>query len=265
MRTELLSVPGEPERANEDFAAISPLGAAVVLDGVTPPPDGRTGCIHTVTWFVRQLGPALLQRAAERRDQALADCLAEAIGWTAAKHEDTCDLNHRRTPQATVVALRWDKKQVEYLVLSDSVLLLDINGTVTPVLDGRLDEVTGRPEMRAIRYTSGYFDALEGLRNADGGFYTAAADPEVAKRAVTGQLPREDVRAAVAMSDGASRWSEVFAFGGWTELFQQAEKSAEDLIDEVRAAETADPHRKAFPRGKSRDDASVVVIELADG
>jgi len=264
MRTELLSVPGEPERANEDFAAISPLGAAVVLDGVTPPPDGQTGCIHTVTWFVQQLGPALLDRAAGRRDQSLADCLADAIGQTRAKHEDTCDLSHRRTPQATVVVLRWHEKQVEYLVLSDSVLLLDINGTVTPLLDGRLDEVTGRPEMREIRYTPGYFHALEGLRNADGGFYTAAADPEVAKRAVTGRLPREDVRAAVAMSDGASRWSEVFGFGDWTDLFQQAEKSVEELVDTVRAAETADPRRQKFPRGKSRDDASVVFIDLAD-
>lgn len=262
MRADLLSVPGEPDRANEDFAALSPQGAALVLDGVTPPPDGQTGCIHTVTWFVQKLGPALLRRA-ERRDQSLADCLADAIAQTAAAHESTCDLSHRRTPQATVVALRWDDRQVEYLVLSDSVLLLDVNGAVTPILDGRLDEVTGRPDLRAIRYTRQYFDALESLRNADGGFYTAAADPEVAKRAVTGHLPRAEVRAAAAMSDGVTRWTEVFGFGDWAELFARIEdKGAAQVVDEVRAAETADPDRTAFPRGKSRDDASVVFLQF---
>jgi len=263
MRTDLLSVPGVPDHANEDFAAVSPLGAAVVLDGVTPPPDGQTGCVHTVTWFVQRLGPALLDRAATRRDQSLADCLAAAIAQTAAAHAATCDLTHRRTPQATVVALRWDNDRIEHLVLSDSVLLLDVNGTVTPILDGRLDEVTGRPELRAIRYTPEYFGVLESLRNADGGFYTAAADPDVAKRAVSGRLPRAEVRAAAAMSDGATRWTEVFGFGAWTALFAQVrDVGAQSVIDEVRAAEIADPDRTAFPRGKSRDDASIVFLEF---
>ena len=263
MHADLLSVPGVPDHANEDFAAVSPLGAAVVLDGVTPPPDGDTGCIHTVTWFVQKLGPALLERAADRRDQSLADCLAEAIGQTAAAHESTCDLTHRRTPQATVVALRWDEHGVEFLVLSDSVLLLDINGAITPILDTRLDMVTGRPELRSIRYTRAYFDALESLRNAEDGFYTAAADPEVAKRAVTGRLARAEVRAAAAMSDGASRWTEVFGFGDWTALFEHVRAAgAQQVIDEVRVAETADPDRTTFPRGKARDDATVVFLEF---
>jgi hypothetical protein len=261
MRTDLLSVPGVPDHANEDFAAVSPLGAAVVLDGVTPPPDGQTGCVHTVTWFVQQLGPALLDRAATRRDQSLADCLAAAIAQTAALHEGTCDLTHRRTPQATVVALRWDDDRIEYLVLSDSVLLLDVGGAVAPVLDSRLDEVTGRPELRAIRYTPEYFGVLESLRNAEDGFFTAAADPEVAKRAVAGHRPRAEVRAAAAMSDGATRWTEVFGFGDWAALFAQiASAGAARVVDEVRAAEIADPERKAFPRGKSHDDASIVFL-----
>lgn len=263
MRTDLLSVPGAPDHANEDFAAASATGVALVLDGVTPPPDGRTGCIHTVTWFVRKLGPALLDRAAERRDQSLADCLADVIAQTAAAHADTCDLTHRRTPQATVVAVRWDDYGVEYLVLSDSVLLLDVDGTIMPVVDSRLDEVIGRPELRAIRYTRAYFDALESLRNAEDGFYTAAADPEVAKRAVTGRLPRAEVRAVAAMSDGASRWTEVFGLGDWAALFARIrDDGARQVIDEVRAAEAADPDRTAFPRGKSRDDASVVFVEF---
>ena len=261
MRSDLLSVPGTPDRANEDFVALSALKAAVVLDGVTPPPDGKTGCIHTVSWYVQQLGPALLDRAVTRRDQALEDCLAEAIAQTAAKHEATCDLSNRRTPQSTVVALRWDGGELEYLVLSDSVLLVDVDGAIEPILDTRLDELLTRPDLREIRYTPAYFRAVEAFRNGDGGFYTAAADPEVAKRAVTGRL--HNVRAAAAMSDGASRWTEVFGFGDWTELFAQIrDAGAHAVVDEVRRAEAADPDRRAFPRGKAYDDASVVFLEF---
>jgi hypothetical protein len=261
MRSDVLSVPGTPNRANEDFVALSALKAALVLDGVTPPPDGKTGCIHTVSWYVQQLGPALLDRAANRRDQSLPDCLAEAIAQTAAMHEGTCDLSHRRTPQATVVALRWDDDELEYLVLSDSVLLVDVGGVIEPILDTRLDEVLSRPELREIRHTPAYFAAVEAFRNADGGFYTAAADPEVAKRAVTGRV--DNVRAAAAMSDGASRWAEVFGFGDWSRLFEHVrDAGARAVVDEVRRAETADPDRRAFPRGKAHDDASIVFLEF---
>lgn len=281
MRLDLATVPGDPQRPNEDYASIAlPAsgqgGALVLLDGVTPPPDPY-GCSHSVPWFTARLGGALLELSGSRRDMPLADCLAAAITRTADAHRDTCDLSHVRTPQATVVVVRWDADRVEHLVLSDSSLLIEApDGTVTPVLDSRLDELPHsvralRAAARALPHGSAerraagaeYGRAVEALRNAEGGFFTAAADPDVARRAVTGTTPRTAVRALAALSDGATRWVEIFREGDWTESFALLRKEGtQALLDRVRAAEDADPDGVTFPRGKLHDDATAIYAEL---
>lgn len=274
MRIELTSEPGDPERPNEDHGSVAvPAhgtgGALVVLDGVTPPP-GDDGCAHGVPWFTARLGGAVLELAGSQRELSLSECLAEAIVRTAAAHGNSCDISHPRTPQSTVALARWDAETVESLVLSDSALLVEAaDGQVHPVLDTRLDEL---PEsVRALRArgdSAAYARAVEALRNAPGdeGFYTAAADPEVVSRAVTDLRPRADVRALLALTDGASRWSEVFRFGGWPELLASARATGpERLIADLRAAERADPHGADYPRGKCHDDATALLVELSHG
>ncbi|MEU8570554.1 hypothetical protein AB0C51_19785 [Streptomyces pathocidini] len=146
--------------------------------------------------------------------------------------------------------------EVEYLVLSDSVLLLesataDGGGTVTAVLDDRIDVLRAAGRRVAP------------LRNLEGGFFTAAADPGVARRAVTGAVPRSSVRALAALTDGAARWVEVFAEGDWPDCLTLLRKEgSHGLIDRVRTLEAADPSRTAYRRGKTRDDAAVAFVEL---
>jgi hypothetical protein len=283
MRIDMTGEPGDPRHPNEDYvSAALPSsgegGALVVLDGVTPPRDG-TGCTHGVPWFTARLGGAMLELATAQRDLTLRICLEKALSRTAAAHVSTCDLSHRRTPQSTVVAARWDEERVEYLVLSDSVLLMEApDGTVTPVLDSRLDELPphigalrsrvralpeGGPERDAAR--AEYVRAVEALRNAPGGagFHTAAADPAVASLAVTGSAPRAVVRSLLALTDGAARWSQTFRLGDWAALIALVrEEGTGSLMARVREAERADPHGTAHPRGKTHDDASAVFAEL---
>lgn len=254
---DLATAPARPDRPNEDYVAVTiagDAGAVVVLDGVTPPVDGDTGCVHGVPWFTARLGSALLERAGTGCD--LVECLAGAIRRAAAAHESTCDLSHRRTPQATVAMVRWDTARVEHLVLSDAAVLLEgPDGTVTAALDGRLDEL--RPHAGRN---------IEALRNTPDGFHTAAADPDVAARAVVGTTGRDTVCGAAALTDGATRWTEVFRLGGWAELLAVLRSdSAASLIDRVRAAETEDPDRRIFPRGKVFDDATAVYLNLGHG
>lgn len=282
MRVETATEPGDLRRPNEDHASLMlPAsgggGAFVVLDGVTPP-EGGYGCVHGVPWFVARLGGALLELAGGRRDLTLVDCLAEAVARTAAAHRPTCDLSHARTPQATVAAARWDGTAVEHLVLSDAVLLLErTDGSVQAVLDTRLDELP--PEVmdlgaavRALppdsperaRTAAQYVAAVEALRNAPhgAGFHTAAADPSVARLAVTGEVPRDEIRSLLGMTDGASRWADVFRTGDWAGLLALVRaEGAAGLLARVRAAEKADPEGRAFPRGKRHDDATVVLAE----
>ncbi|WP_405587435.1 hypothetical protein [Streptomyces sp. NBC_01190] len=256
MRIETATEPGRPDVPNEDFVAVAAPaggrgGAVVLLDGVTPPPDNG-GCAHSVPWFTTRLGGALLELSVSRPDLALAACLSTAISRTAGLHRDSCDLSHPLTPQATVVAVRWDAAAVEHLVLSDSALLLEApDGSVTPVLDDRIDRLRAAGRRVAP------------LRNVAGGFFTAAADPAVASRAVTGRTPVAEVRALAAVTDGAARGVEVFGSDDWPGLFALVRKAGPHaLIARVRALEDADPTGTAVPRGKPYDDATAVLVEL---
>ncbi|MFE9599196.1 protein phosphatase 2C domain-containing protein [Streptomyces hokutonensis] len=262
MRTELVSEPGDPNRPNEDFASVGlPAsgqgGSLIVLDGVTPP-RGETGCLHSVPWYTARLGGALTELTVSCRDLTLAEILSRAILRTSEAHSPTCDLSHPRTPQATVVLARWSPQEIEYLVLSDSALLVDSPaGEVTAVLDDRLSRLP-----RAARATDELIDAT--LRNKEGGFFTAAADPSVAERAVTGTLPRAEVRALAALTDGATRWVEKFGKGDWAECLALVRKEgAAELVSRVRAVERADAETRTYlRRSKTHDDATVVYVEL---
>ncbi|MEY9994196.1 hypothetical protein ABIE67_006228 [Streptomyces sp. V4I8] len=262
MRTELVSEPGDPVRPNEDFASVGlPAsgqgGVLVVLDGVTPP-RGETGCLHSVPWFTARLGGALTELTVSLPDVPLADALSDALTRTAEAHAQICDLSHPRTPQATVVLARWSTETVEYLILSDSALLLESpDGRITPYLDDRLARLP-----RASLATDALIDAH--IRNKEGGFFTAAADPSVAARAVTGVLPRAEVRALAALTDGATRWVEKFREGDWGDCFTFVRKEgARGLVDRVRTLERADAEeRTCLGRSKTHDDATVVYVEL---
>ncbi len=262
MRTELVSEPGGPGRPNEDFASVglpaSGLGGSlVVLDGVTPPRDGG-GCLHSVPWFTARLGGALTELTVSLPDVPLPELLSRALIRTADSHAATCDLSHPRTPQATVVLARWSPASVEYLVLSDSALLAGSpDGSVTALLDDRLDRLP-----RSALATHALVDTT--LRNKEGGFFTAAADPSVASRAVAGSLPREEVRTLTALTDGAARWVERFHQGDWADcLALVREEGARSLVDRVRDLERADAGRVPPRAGKTHDDATVVHVELS--
>jgi hypothetical protein len=261
MRTELVSEPGDGTRPNEDFAGVGlPAsgqgGSLVLLDGVTPP-RGGTGCLHSVPWYTARLGGALTELTVSLPDVPLVEALARAIARTSDAHAETCDLSHPRTPQATVVVARWSPETVEYLVLSDSALLLaSPDGLVTPVLDDRLDRLPP-----ALLASEEICDAQ--ARNKEGGFFTAAADPTVAARAVTGTVPRTGVTALTALTDGATRWVETFREGDWTDLFTYVRKEGPGaLVRRVREREREDTEREFLGRSKRHDDATAVYVEL---
>ncbi|MFF3729764.1 hypothetical protein ACFYXM_05375 [Streptomyces sp. NPDC002476] len=261
MRIELATVAGCADRPNEDWAATAlPAsgrgGTLVLLDGVTPPP-GDDGCVHSVPWFTARLGGSLLELSSSRRDLSLQEILTESIRRTAEAHDLPCDLSHVRTPQATVAMARWGEQEIEHLVLSDSVLLFGLSdGTVRPLVDDRLDRLP--PGSLADAAT---VDAR--LRNKEGGFFTAAADPSVAARAVTGRTPLAGVRTVAALTDGAARWTGTFREGDWADcLAVLREEGPDALIGRVRALEDADTDRVRLRRAKKHDDATAVCVTL---
>jgi hypothetical protein len=273
MQIQLVTAPGTPGRANEDFALATP-EAFVVLDGVTPG-RGDPGCPHGVVWYVRQLGTRLLAAVTGSPERPLADCLADSLHGTALAHGGGCDLTVPGTPQATVAIGRVAGDRFEYLVLADCTVVLQGPDLLTAVTDDRVEQAAadlrraaaalpeGSQEREAAR--ARYAVAVEGLRNRAGGFWTAAADPAVAAEAVTGAVPLSGLESVAAMSDGAARFVDLLGLGSWPEAMKLlAQEGPAGLLGRVRAAEAGDPDRLRWRRYKASDDATVVHAVLAD-
>jgi Protein phosphatase 2C len=228
MRVALATEPGTPDWPNEDFAAIAP-GAAVLLDGATTTPRGAdTGCAHGVAWYARTLGTVLLGAITVDPPAPLAAGLAGAIAEVRAQHASTCDLTSPATPAATVTAVRAAPAGVEVLALSDSVVIADYSD--------------GRPPL-VITDTHA----------------AASTSPDAAHRARATTLPFAGLRGIAMLSDGATRITDSYELLGWPALLAVVrDDGPAELIRQVRAAEDTDPQCTRWPRGKARDDATVI-------
>ncbi|GGO62596.1 hypothetical protein GCM10012289_07630 [Nonomuraea cavernae] len=262
-----------PDRENEDFVGATP-DAVVVLDGAGHPARLQTGCVHSVAWYTRMLGSSLLGMLAVN-DRPLADMLAESIKTVASLHSSSCDLAHPGSPSATVLLLRRTPDSLDWLVLADSVLVLDMHTTAEPMVisDNRLESVadglrtrldslpTGSSDHEQERYA--FVEALLRHRNRDGGYWVASADPQAAENALTGSVPTDAVRATALLSDGASRLVDLFGLASWRRLLDILENEGPaELINQVRTAEGTDPHGARWPRSKAHDDATVAYWRL---
>lgn len=264
---------GSDDRPNEDFVAASPR-AAVVLDGLSAPPELGTGCRHGTPWFVARLGTELLGAATTSPDRLLSEILAVSIERVAALHSGTCDLRHPGTPQSTVAILRERDDVVDHLVIFDSVIVLDGPSGLSVHSDRRVDgfaqaehlatrdHPVGSPEHQAS--VRALVAAQRPHRNTRAGYWVAGADPQAGYEAVCGSRPRSDTLRAALLSDGASALVEVYGLADWTKLLAILEADGPDeLISLARGAEASDPLGARWPRYKRSDDATAVFCRLA--
>ncbi|WP_207782428.1 hypothetical protein [Phytoactinopolyspora limicola] len=246
--------------------------AALVVDGAGTPVGADTGCVHDVAWYSQALGSALIPRLAHT-GRSLTDSLAEAISDVAAQHGPDCDLGHPGSPSATVTTVRERDGWLEYLVLADSPLVLDLSTGIDVICDNRVD-LFHQPEPAAMRdHPAGSAEHTAALReyvqawrqhhNREGGFWSASTTPDAAAHALTGSFPLTDVRAAALLSDGASRLADRFGLLTWRQLLDVLDNDGPAaLIQSTRAAEDSDPNGHRWPRGKSHDDATAIHCRI---
>jgi Protein phosphatase 2C len=262
---------------NEDFFAVTP-SAVVLLDGAGIPAGVESGCVHGVAWFVRRLGTQLVELLAVESHQSLTDALGQAIREVAAMHGDTCDPEHAGSPSATVVMLREHPDTVDYLVLADSSIVLELTTQedLMVVTDDREAHVA-KTHRRALhaqatgsvlqkQRLAELATELQHYRNRAGGFWVASANPEAAKHALTGTVPRADLCRAALMSDGATRIADRFHLLTWRDALDLMERQGPgELLRAVRDAEWRDPEGQRWPRGKLHDDATAILCHFTDG
>ncbi|MEK2491373.1 integrase [Kitasatospora purpeofusca] len=273
MQVQLAGEARRPDRESEDFAAATS-EALVLLDGSSSPTGLESGCCHGTAWYVRRLGVHLLARLTDRPDRSIAECLADAIAETAALHGGRCDLAHPNTPAAMVVAARRHGASLEYLVLGDSLLVLEpAEGPPRVIGDNQRfpggeelrrqvwSTVPGSAERAALHLE--YTLAVRAVRNSGTGPWIAAASPRAATHAETGFVPLAGLRAVAALSDGAARFTDRFGLGSWGDALRLlGESGPAELIAQVRAVERTDAGCERWPRGKAHDDASALYALL---
>lgn len=258
--------------SNEDTVHVSPTGV-VVLDGLSAPKDLPMGCIHGTPWFVRQLGTCLINLIGDNA-VTLPEALRTAIAEVNDLHRDTCALDQEAVPASTVAMIRERDNVLEYLVLSDNVLVLDLGDEgIRTITDKRVEEVAGEEMRAALRGPTGtpehaarvsaLVTVQRRLRNQPGGYWVAATDPAAADEAITGAVDLARVRQAALLTDGASRLVDSFGALSWAELLDllRADGPAA-LIARTREAELADPVGERWPRFKRSDDATAAYVRI---
>jgi hypothetical protein len=256
-----------PEAVNEDFVLATP-DVVVLLDGAGLPPEADTGCGHGLPWFVRTLAHAFVDLAGDNRT-SLREALRASIVTTAQAHQDTCDPMHPFSPSATVVAVRGNGDLIDWLVLSDSTLLLASQSEVSAYSDQRVKQVatTQRSALRraAVGNRALWTELAEEerrLRNQVDGYWVAAGDPKAADYVIDGTVARRNLVGAVLLSDGAARPVEPFAVASWDDCFDWiSSKGPASWISRVHEIDDSDPERTRWPRSKVHDDATAVWVQ----
>jgi hypothetical protein len=255
------------DRPTEDRVVVLP-HAVVLLDGATAlHPRERTAA-----WYVAQLSAEL---AAGLRAQPTADLpglLAGAIANLAAQHR----LVPGSAPSSTVALLRWTDTWVDALVLADSPVVAFTDAGPQVLADDRIATLP-RPGGYRARLADGagfgpeHVAALRvagartsRLRNVDGGFWVAEADPAAAYQARTARWPRAGLHTVMIASDGVSCGVDDYHLFDWPQALELAVADGPHaVLDAVRAAERADPDATRWPRPKRHDDQALALVRFA--
>jgi hypothetical protein len=272
MHVAFATQPAPGAAVNEDAVAVTDR-VVVLLDGASVPHGLEIGCRHGTAWYVGQLGTELLGQLTGQPDQLLTDALASAIQAVASVHADTCQLDHPGGPSAAVALLREADQSVDYLVLADATILLDEPAGIQVISDDRLAQVAVTEHSAMHREATGspthqrrYADLVTELRrhrNQAEGYWVASSTPDAAYHALTGSVPRLELRRAALLSDGATRLVDRFGVMAWPGLLDVLDREGPySLILQTREAESSDPEGLRWPRSKRHDDATAVLCRI---
>lgn len=273
-------------RGNEDrfgYAA----GAAWVLDGATDLSgvdlEGRTAA----WWLVEALQAELTDCVAEGADSDAFEFLTRLSSGARRRLDRRFGKSCRAVRDALEQAssalsiVRKIGRRWTVIALADCPVLYrqPATGEVTTIVNEGFSPVEQRsmealeqarrlePEAglkRLSELTRPVLMQNRALMNAEGGYAVGAIRPPPRSIVCEYHLP-EGVEAVAIMSDGFSRWFDLFQLGSAGELFQQIEAGqAPAALAELRERERSDPEGREFARFKTHDDATCFYAGLDD-
>jgi serine/threonine protein phosphatase PrpC len=275
---ESLSLPGDPAKPNEDsFSHAS--GFACVFDGATVLGENLMPGRSDAQW-IAQFGARRLRAHAESNSASSRDMLRAAAGdaeksFNALRKRAPAETYE--TPLASLMALFIRGDILEALSFGDcAALIKSTDGAVSVVGEtlkirarerNRVSSLAEPDGVAATSVREKFLPALRAARNRvnrKGGDWLFSPDARCADHAREARLAIEPGSLILMASDGF--FALVSDYGRYSvdQLMSAAqEQGLAALGKELRAIEAADPKGLSFPRFKSSDDATALLLSLA--
>ncbi len=267
-------------RINEDTVGYSS-GAAWVIDGATGfGMRPLTPFPTDAAWYAAELGDALAMLAANIESPV--ELLTAAIGRVRERFDAVARVRPapEEEPHAALVVVRTSSEgQVRYAVLGDCAAIVPtpdgahlINDPVVGQFDGHFAAairdlhrrgITARADVEA--HMVPLLLDLRKTMNRPGGYWVAALNPDVPSHAVSGVLHLSAGQSLLLASDGFLRLVDPFGLCSLPELLQiAATDGLPPLLVRLRKQERDDSDGRRFPRLKSHDDATALLLTFVD-
>lgn len=269
-----LSLPGDPSKPNED-SFLHAAGFACVFDGATVLGENLMPGRSDAQW-IAQFGARRLRAHADDGGRP-----RDALRAAASDAEKSFKALRKRapaetyeTPLASLMALFVRHGMVDALWFGDcSALIRSPNGAVSVIGEALKARARERNRVSMLAEPDGvaatavrekFLPALRASRNRvnkAGGEWLFAPDVKCTGHAAEAQLTVEPGSHILMASDGF--FALVSDYGRYTvdALMDAAQsRGLAALGEELRAIEAADPKGHAYPRFKSSDDATALLL-----
>lgn len=277
-----ISVPGSPERMNEDALGASGT-IAFVLDGVTGLADtpllaGKSDA----AWVSAAARDLLLEHGPGRAGdlRGLIRIVAQGIVQRFEREQLRAPAERYEMPWTTLSMIGITPGMLHIAYLGDSRVIVETS-------DGEIHNFGTNPtrtvfeqrlsaRVAAVKNESGSLDAharatvMSDLRrarntvNTGGGYWLLGADPEAAAHMGVTSLALSGPATVLLATDGFYALKDDYEVFDDRDLIASSQTlGLKEMAAQVRKIENDDPHGQRFPRMKKSDDATALLVRAS--
>ena len=262
---------GSRETQNDDMFGFTPRRAFVV-DGATDLVDTPfSGAASDASWLAKRATAGLSVSDSEPDTRKVIREISNAAANEWLSKTDGADIPLWAQPSATMLVVSEIEGAIEITRLGDcSAYVLDSNGVRSFTSQSKADEersvrstgVTARnkldfeqrPQIELLRSRR-----IASVRAA----HVFGLDSACGDNAFVERMPVDRPAHVLAMTDGFSTIIDLYArYTGASIIAAALERGLTSIVDEIRTVETSDRTGLEFPRWKTSDDATAVLLRI---